>query len=178
MAREASDVLQEHVVSLIAKVDQSGMTQLLSYLDASKLKSLGMAAAVSGLTTAIYKFVSSVTKEEFALRNMTRTTHKSVEATRAQDTALKSMGMTLKEINRDKELKAIYNDIKKTNEALALPNMKDLLSNVNQLRGAFWKLKSRIWRLRLFSLFWTNILTSTQKTKRMTSITFTARKMS
>ena len=137
-----ADTIQEFVVRLGTQIDNSGFQQMLSLLDSNKLKALGVTAALSAATTAVYKFVESVTKEEFELKQLSKTKGKTIEDLRAQETALKSMGMTLKDINKDGDLKKIYNDINETNKALALPNLEATLKNVRELQGSFWKLKS------------------------------------
>ena len=134
--------IQEFVVKLGTQIDNSGFQQMLSLLDSNKLKALGVTAALSAATTAVYKFAESVTKEEFRLRELSKTRGKSIEELRAQETALKAMGKTLQDINKDQDLKKIYNDINETNKALALPNLEGTLQNVRGLQGAFWKLRS------------------------------------
>ena len=134
--------LQEYVIRLGAQIDNGGVNQILSLLDSSKLKALGVSAALAAATTAVYKFVESATKKEFEFRQLAKTQNKNVESLRAQNTALKAMGMTLKDIEKDESLKKIYKDISKFNEELELPNMDRALENVRNLQGAFWQLKS------------------------------------
>jgi len=147
-----ADSIQEYVIKLGAEIDNQGVTKLLSLLDSSKLKALGITAAITAATTAVYKFVESATKQELELQKLAEKQKKSVEATRASETALKQMGMTLKEIQKDKALKGIYDDIVKFNESLALPDMKNAIARINGLRGAFWKLKSAV----QYSVQWIN----------------------
>ena len=134
--------IQEYVIKLSAQMDNSGVSQILSLLDSTKLKTLGVTAALSAATTAVYKLISSVVEEEFKMKSLSKTQGKTVETVRASETALKAMGKTLKDINKDKELKTIYNDIQEVNKSLALPNMEKTLTNIRQLQGNFWKLKS------------------------------------
>ena len=137
-----ANTLQEFVIKLSAQVDNSGISQITSLLSSNKLQAMGVAAALTAATTAVYKFIESATKEELALRKTSLEKKKDVETIRAQQTALNAMNMTLKDIKKDSQLTEIYKDIKKTNEALGLPNMNAAIRNVNNLRGAFWKLKS------------------------------------
>lgn len=134
--------LQEYVIRLGAQIDNGGVNQLLALLDSSKLKALGASAAMAAATTAVYKFVKSATEKEFELRKLAKTQNKNVEALRAQNTALKVMGVTLKDVEKDQSLKKIYDDLRKFNSELEMPNMDRALTNVRNLQTAFWKLKS------------------------------------
>lgn len=138
----AGSTVQEFVVRLGTQIDNSGFQQMLALLDSNKLKAMGVTAALTAATTAVYKFVESVTKEEFELRRLARQKNKHLENLRAEQTALKAMGMTLNEIKKDKALQEIYKDIENTNKALALPNLESTLKTVRGLQGAFWKLRS------------------------------------
>ena len=140
----AKDVIAEYVVRLGSEIDNSGVQQILNLLDSSKLKAVGLTAALGAATTAVYKFVESATKQEFELKSLARQQHKSVEAINAQNKALNAMGMTLKEINKDSGLKAIYKDLVDFNKELKLPNVESALGKIRELQGAFWKLKSSL----------------------------------
>lgn len=134
--------LAEYIVKLGTQVDNNGFQQVLNLLNSTKMKALGITAAMTAATTAIYKFVEASTKKEFELRKLQKTQQKSIEQLRAQDIALKSMGMTLQEINKDQSLKKIYNDLVKFNKEMEMPNTNKALQNVRELQGAFWRLRS------------------------------------
>lgn len=135
---------QEFVVKLSAQVDNPGMQQLLSLLDSNKMKALGVASAITAATTAVYKFIASYTKEELQLRQLATQKKKQIEQLRAEEAALKQMGMTLSDIKKDKALKSMYDDLVKFNKEMALPNMDKAMEKVNGLRLAFYKFKSAI----------------------------------
>lgn len=136
--------LEEYVIKLGAQIDNSGIQRLFNLLDTSKMKALGITSALAAATTAVYKFVESATKQELELEKLARKQQKTIENVRATETALKAMGMTLKEIEQDKSLKNIYNDLVKFNKSLEMPEMKGTLERINNLRGAFWKLNSAV----------------------------------
>lgn len=138
------NAIQEFVIKLSAQVDNSGISQMMSLLDSNKLKALGVTAALSAATTAIYKFIKSATETEIELTALAKKQNKTIEATRAQETALKAMGKTLNEVKKDKALQEIYNDLVKVNKAMALPDMKGVITNVRNLQGSFWELKSTV----------------------------------
>ena len=140
----AGDVMQEYVVKLGTIIDNEGVNQILSFFDSSKMKALGLTAAIAGATTAIYKFVEASTKREFELAKLAKQQHKSIQLTRAENNAMQAMGKTMAEINKDENLKKIYKDIVAFNKELQLPDAKHALDTVRNLEGAFMKLKATI----------------------------------
>ena len=136
------DVLQEYVVKLTTIVDNQGVQSILRFLDSGKLKAMGITAAISGATTAVYSFIKSAAEGEKALDQLARKQKKNVEDVRASETALKSMGKTIKEVKKDADLKKTYEQLVKINKEMALPNMKQTLGVLNNLRFAFAELKS------------------------------------
>ena len=140
----AQDVIQEYVVKLGTQIDNDGVNRLLSFFDSSKLKALGVTAAIAGLTTAIYKLVETATKREFELEKLAKQQSKTVALVRAENTALRAMGKTIEEINRDEHLKKIYKDIVEFNKSIAFPNISDSLRKIEGLEVAFYKLKSAV----------------------------------
>lgn len=136
--------MQEYVVKLGTIIDNEGVNQILSFFDSSKLKALGLTAAIAGATTAIYKFVEASTKREFELAKLAKQQHKSLQLTRAENNAMQAMGKTMAEINKDQNLKKIYKDIVAFNKELKLPDARDALDKVRNLEGAFMKLKATI----------------------------------
>ena len=148
----ASNALQEFVIKLSAQVDNSGVGQMMQLLDSNKLKALGVTAALTAATTAVYKFVESATKTEIELTALAKKQGKTIEATRASETALKAMGKTLNEVKKDKALESIYNDLVKVNKAMALPDMSDGITMIRNLQGAFWELRSTV----TYAIQWIN----------------------
>ena len=136
--------LQEYVLRLSTDVDNVGVQKLFSLLDTNKMKALGLTAALTAATTAVYKWVESATKEEIALQKLAKEKHKSIEQTRAEQEALKQMGVTLNDIKKDKALKSIYDDLVKFNKEMQMPNAAHAIGKVRELQGAFWKLKSAV----------------------------------
>lgn len=136
--------LAEYMVSLTANIDNQGIGQILSILDTLGSRGVKLTATLTGATTAIYKLVESATKEEFRLKELAKTQKKTTEEIRASETALKKMGMTLNDIKKDASLKAIYDDLKKFNKEMEMPNMENALKNVRNLQASFWKMGSAI----------------------------------
>ena len=144
MGKGVTGTMAEYVIKLGTQLDNQGLQQLLGYLDLSKLKALGLTAALTGLSTAIYKFASATAKKEYELQKLAKAQHKTTAAINAQNTALKSMGKTMQEVNKSKDLKEVYNDMKKFNEEMQLPNVDKAMEAVTKLRNAFWKLKDAL----------------------------------
>ncbi len=140
----ASNPAIEYVVKLGTAIDNEGINQILSFFTSSKMKALGLTAAITGATTAIYKFVEASTKREFELAKLAKQQHKSLQLTRAENNAMKAMGKTMAEINKDQNLKKIYKDIVAFNKELKLPDARQALDKVRELEGAFMKVKATI----------------------------------
>ena len=136
--------LQEYVIRLSADVDNTGVSKIMSLLDMNKMKALGLTAALTAATTAVYKFIESATKKEIELDNLAKKQKKSIEDTRAQKEALDQMGMSLNDIKKDAALKSIYDDLVKFNKEMEMPNASGAIAKVRLLQGAFWKLKSAV----------------------------------
>lgn len=138
------NVIEEYAVKLSAVVDNEGLQQLLRFLDTSKLKAIGLSAALAGVTAGIFKFIEASTAREFEMAKLAKQQHKSLELTRAENNAMKAMGKTMAEINKDENLKKIYKDVVAFNKELQMPNVGKALDNVRNLEIAFTKLKSVI----------------------------------
>lgn len=136
--------LQEYVLRLSTDIDNVGVQKFMSLLDSNKMKALGMTAALTAATTAVYKWVESATKQEIELEKLSKKQKKSIEQTRAEQQALEAMGMTLNDIKKDKALKSIYDDLVKFNKEMQMPNASSAIEKVRQMQGAFWKLKSAV----------------------------------
>lgn len=134
----------EYLIGFGAEIDNSSLNQLLTLMDTTKLKAFGLSAAFVGVTSAVYKFIESVTKEEFELRKLAKQQSKSVENMNAQNKALQAMGMTLQEVNKDANLKSVYKDLVAFNKEMKLPNADAAIGKIREMQGAFWKLKSAV----------------------------------
>ena len=140
----ARDIIQETVLKLGAEIDNEGVQKLIRYLDMSRFKAISLTAAFTGLTTAVYKLVESATKREFELEKFAKQQNKSIALVRAENSALKAMGTTIQEINKDDRLKRIYDDVVKFNKELAFPNIATALNNVESLQTSFYKFKATL----------------------------------
>lgn len=132
----------EYVVRLGTSIDNNGLNQIINFFDTFRKSGLGIAAAVTGATTALYKFIESTTKQEFELRKLAKAQGKSVEEMTKQDAVLKAMGKSLDEVRKDDKLKKTYEEIMKFNKELELPSASGSLKKIEELRAGFWKLKS------------------------------------
>lgn len=132
----------EYVVRLGTSIDNNGLDQIINFFDTFRKSGLGIAAAVTGATTALYKFIESTTKQEFELRKLAKAQGKSVEEMTKQDAVLKAMGKSLEEVRKDDKLKKTYEEIMKFNKELELPSASGSLKKIEELRAGFWKLKS------------------------------------
>ena len=144
MAKNNAQVISEYVVKLGASMDNNSLNQFLTALDTTKMRAMGLTAAIGALTTGIYKFISSITKQQFEMERLAYQKQKSIKDTWAEQQALKAMGKTLNEINQDKALKSMYDDLVKFNKGLELPNADRAFEKVRSLQGAFYKLKSGV----------------------------------
>jgi len=136
--------IQEYVIRLGADIDNTGIQKLLALLDTNKMKALGLTAALTAATTAVYKWVESATKQEIELDKLAKKQGKSIAQTRAEEQALKSMGMTLNDIKKDAALKSIYDDLVKFNKEMQMPNAANMIGKVREMQSAFWKLRSAV----------------------------------
>lgn len=134
----------EYVVRLGTSIDNKGLNQIVDFFDTFRKSGLGIAAAVTGATTALYKFIESTTKQEFELRKLAKAQGKTVEEMTKQDAVLKAMGKSLEEVRKDDKLKKTYEEIMKFNKELELPNASGSIKKIEELRSGFWKLKSII----------------------------------
>ena len=144
MPNGGANVISEYVVRLGAEMDNNGLNQLLGAIDTTKFKAAGLTAVIGALTTGIYKFISAMTQQQFEMEKLARQKDKSIQQTRAEQLALKSMGKTLKEINDDKALKTMYDDLVKFNKELETTNADKAYASVRKLQEAFYKLKSAV----------------------------------
>lgn len=134
----------EYVIRLATDIDNIGVQKILTLLDTNKMKAIGLTAALTTATTAVYKFVESATKKEMELQKLAKTQKKTIQQTRAEKEALDAMGMSLNDIKKDAALKSMYDDLVKFNKEMQMPNAAGAIEKVRQMQGAFWKLKSAV----------------------------------
>jgi hypothetical protein len=144
--------LQEYLVSLGVKLDEKGMTKMEGFLKSSKMGFLALAGIMVTAATVATKWAKQINENELALEKEAKAQHKSIEAVRASENALKAMGKTKQEIAKDKSLKAVYDDMVKMNKAMALPDGSRGLSLVRSIRDEFLKFKSTI----QYAMQWVN----------------------
>ena len=138
------NAVQEVFIELGTRIDNEGINKLFNLLESSKLKAMGLTTAFAGLTAAIYKVIEAATKREFELEKIAKQQSKNVALVRAENSALKAMGKTIEEINKDEHLKKIYDEVVAFNKELAFPNMHDALRKIEGLETSFYKLKSAL----------------------------------
>lgn len=136
--------LAEYVVRLGVEADNKGLNQITDFLNSFRKSGIGIAAAVTAATTALYKFIETTTKQEFELRELAKTQGKTVEEMTKQDAVLKAMGKSLEDLQKDDKLKKTYEEIMKFNKELELPNASGSLKRIEELGTSFWKLKSLV----------------------------------
>ena len=138
------NVISETVVSLQADIDNAGIDKLLGLLDVNKMKAFALSGALAAVTSGVFKFIEGITKQEYELEKLAKKQQKTIEDTRAEEMALKQMGMTLDEIEKDGALQSMYDDLVKFNKEMEMPNMQRALGNVRKLQTEFYKLKSAL----------------------------------
>lgn len=149
----ADSVIKEFLLKF--KADDSGLKKGKESVNALEkgLKSLakGLIKNVigwGGLVSAIIKFAKQVKdaikwtiEMNKSLEKEAKALNKSTEAARAHLVALKVMGKTMEEINKDESLKKVYDDLVKLGESMALPQAAKGLSTLNDVINAWTKIK-------------------------------------
>lgn len=136
-----ASTLQEYLVSLGAEVDEKGIAKIHGALSTTKKAALGVTTALAAVVTMIAKTSVSLDETSRKYEQMARAQKKSTEEIRAQETALKVMGKTLKEVQADKVLNAQYEALLKVGKGLALPEasggtlvLRDIIGTIEELR--------------------------------------------
>lgn len=133
--------IREYLVSLGAEVDNKSFGKFNAALKGAGKTVLGFGAAIAALMTMVAKTSISLDKTTQSYEKMAKEQHKTTEEIRAQQTALKIMGKTLKEVNASKELKAQYDELKKIGKEMQLPgvgagekSLRGFLQDIEKLR--------------------------------------------
>lgn len=118
---------------------------------ASSVDKLGKAMStvkkVAGMiagAAVVKRFISvaqSMYEFEQGLEQSAQKLNKTTEQARAHENALKAMGKTYDEIQKDKNLKATYDDLVAIGESMALPEGKAGTGIINDMANAFTRLK-------------------------------------
>lgn len=116
-----ASTLQEYLVSLGAEVDEKGIAKVHRALSTTKQAALGVMTALVGVVSVIAQTSVRLVETSQKYEQMARAQKKSTEEIRAQETALKVMGKTLKEVQADKVLNAQYEALLKVGKGMALP---------------------------------------------------------
>lgn len=155
--------LQEYLVSLGVAVDQKGINKLHNALNTTKQSALGIGAVLAASTVIITKYVLKLNATAQQYEEMARKSNMSVKAITAQETALKVLGKTLKEVEKDSQLSKRFAELKKLGKELALPTTYEGLTGLRSLLG-------EIDRFRVFSVYainWVNAAFLTKLRKPM-----------
>lgn len=114
-------MLQEYLVSLGVQVDQRGMRKMQSALTMTKASVIGITGALAAMVTGIVKASASLTNTAQKYEDMARSGKKAVDVVARQEMALKAMGKTLDEVNKNDRLKRIYEDLQGIGSELSMP---------------------------------------------------------
>lgn len=142
----------EYLVKLGVSLDYSNMQKLEKFLDSSAFKAAQLGTALVAGSTAIYKFMKSMTSVEMEYVNLARKQQKSIENVRAEQNALKAMGKTAVEVAKDPALKKIQNDLVEIGKGMQLPDLTKPLESVRALQKEFYALKMTL----QYALQWLN----------------------
>ena len=142
----------EYMVKLGVQLDYANMDKMEKFLDSSAFKAASLGAALVAGVTAVYKFMKAMTSMEMEFVNLAREQEKSINAVRAQETALKAMGKTAAEVERDPALKKIKTNLEEIGKAMRLPDMTKPLQQVRGLQQEFYGLKMTL----QYALQWLN----------------------
>ena len=133
--------VREYLVSLGAEVDQKSFNKFKTALHGSSLTVAKAGAAVAALTAILVKTSISLDETSQKYEAMAKKAHKTTEEIQAQETALKILGKTLKEVNADKQLKEQYQNLKKLGMTMSFPQaqggvltLRNMVKTVNELR--------------------------------------------
>lgn len=139
-----SGTMAEYLVKLGVQLDEKNMEKLEGFLKSSKISATALKDALKAAATAVYTFVKSFADTEEELARIAKEHSKTVETVRAEQTALKALGKTLQEVNRDGELRKTYEELVAINKEMALPNTQHVMDALGDLSNAFAALKSTV----------------------------------
>ena len=134
--------MEEYIIKLGTQMDSNGLNQIMDFLNTFRKSTLGVTAAIGAATTALYKFIESTTKQEMEIKKLAKAQGISIEQMTKQKSVLDAMGKSLQEVRKDDKLKKTYEEIMKFNKELELPSASGSIKRIEELRNAFWKLRS------------------------------------
>lgn len=117
--------IREYLVSLGAEVDNKSFNKFNRALNSAGKNVAIFGAGLAALMTMVAKTSISLDKTTQSYEKMAEKQKKSLELIRAQETALKILGKTEKEVKADKALKEQYDTLKKISEEIKLPSASD-----------------------------------------------------
>ena len=133
--------INEYLVSLGVEVDERGIQKMQRALISSKATVMGIAGALAAFTVGIVKTSQNLTEQTQKFEDMAKAGKKSADAIAKQEIALKAMGKTLKEVNKDKTLEKTYKDLKAIGEEIGLPKagvgryqVRELMTEIDRMK--------------------------------------------
>lgn len=105
------------------------------------IKKFAAAAITLLIGSGIKSAITDTIKFSDELIKSSKSMKKTVEEARAYNTALQVMGKTVQEINADKSLKSMFEDLQGIGSELALPEAAQGVSTIRNLMDAFTQLK-------------------------------------
>lgn len=133
--------LNEYLVSLGVKVDENGVRKLMNTLRSTKFAVAGLTTALAGVAVGIAKASQSLSDARMRFEDMARTTGKSTEAIEKQEIALRAMGKTLQEVNRNERLRKTHEELKRIAGQLSMPQAGEGRAQLEGMMLEFQRLK-------------------------------------
>lgn len=133
--------LAEYLVSLGVKVDEAGFKKVHNTLFKTKATVLGITAALAAMTYGIAKASNSLSESRLKFEDMAKSGKKSAEAIAQQEIALKVMGKTLAEVNKNERLKKTLEALKGVGQEIKLPAAGEGKAQIEGLMVGLQKLK-------------------------------------
>ena len=137
----SGNTLAEYLVSLGVKVDEAGFRKVQNTLFSTKATILGISAALVAMTVGIAKASQSLTDSQQKFEDMAKAGKKSAESIAQQEIALKAMGKTLSEINKNERLKKTFKELKDIGKSIGMPTAGAGRQQVQGLMAELEKLK-------------------------------------
>ena len=115
--------IREYLVSLGAEVDNKSFNKFNAALKSTGMTVAKFGAAMAAVMTMVAKTSISLDKTTQAYEKLATKKKKNIELIRAEQTALKILGKTEKEVKADKALKAQYEALRDIGKAIQLPGV-------------------------------------------------------
>lgn len=113
--------LQEYLVSLGVKVDQQGINKMKGALRATKVGITGLVTSLALFTAMVAKVSTGLVATTDKFQEMAKESGKAADEIARQEIALKVMGKTLDEVNKNDKLKRTYNELQLIGKQLSIP---------------------------------------------------------